>query len=397
MSMRKPWAVFPLLLVAAVSVSTSLQAQALLTTPGDGDRVFVITDPLMATSVGDADAVTGLPVDAQPHAATWIDDRYAMVADFQHSRVHLIDTQTRSVTQTINTLFDRYNGTGSLTTSPDGSVVLGFGQRNTQFNDKIVVLRAPFDGPVEYLTPAAGLDALASYRTQGIVFDTSGRAFVQGVGAISVIDPPYTAANFKMRHGSPPAATESGVLLLSADQQTLLSTNGRDVIEIYRAPFAAEQVPDASFSMTWSSGGGNVGSLLFLPGTDRLLVARGGRPELAVVTGLLAGAPVIEELVMPAALDNVCGDAGDTACPGFEHAALDPEGQFVLLTGNSVDAQGRAPMARLLLDGDDIAIETLPVDSSDPALRGRGSGAVVLAPAASVVPDDDIFADGYED
>src|SRR5690606_6295900 len=163
---------------------------------------------------------------------------------------------------------------------------------------------------------------------------------------------------------------------------------------------------------------GGVGSLLFLPGTDRLLVARGGRPELAVVTGLLAGTPVIEELVMPAALDNVCGDAGDAVragfgpaardpggplvrvlgssgdagdavCAGFEHAALDPGGQFVLLTGNSVDAQGSAPMARLLLDGDDIAIEALPVDSSDPALRGRGSGAVVLAPVPSVTPNGD--------
>lgn len=384
-----------LLLLSILALPGHVGARALLTTPGDGSRVLVVDDPMMAGSFGDDDAVSGLPADAQPHGATWIDARFAMVADFDRSRLHLVDGEMRSVVATIPTLFDRYNGTGSLAASPDGSVVIGFGRRDTLFRERIMVLRAPFDGPPEYLAPASGADAMATFQCQGIVFDVAGRAFVQGIGSITVIDPPYQAAAFQIRHPND-AVDVSGALLLSADQQVLLASNGFSRIDLYLAPFTPEQQPDATFTMDWSSGPGNVGAFAFLPGEDRLLVANGARPELAVVTGLLAGTPVVDELPMPASLDDVCGDSGTAGCSGFEHVAMDPAGAFALLTGNSVGESGRAPLARLLFDGEDIAIEALAVDSADPALRGRGAGAVVLAPVAGGEAVEPLFSDGFE-
>ena len=71
-----------------------------------------------------------------------------------------------------------YDGTGTIAVSPRLDVMIGAGSTyaNQAWRPTFALIRAPFDNPV--ITPITLEGHVASYQTQGIVFDRNGRVFI---------------------------------------------------------------------------------------------------------------------------------------------------------------------------------------------------------------------------
>src|SRR4051812_21901972 len=213
----------------------SAQQPAVLGTTLSSNRIVVIPD---ANTPSNQVLVPGLPVDAQPHGGAYYGSDNALVADGGHSRIFVIKVSTASLLSTIDTTAAGYDGSGTIAVTPDQSAALVMGGTGID-SINLKVIHAPF-GPASAITTLQIPEMIPTYQTQGIVFNSAGRAFIRGTGGISVLDPPYTSVAFSFA----PTDGSGGAIAISPDGNTLLTTcacagfTTATVVRIYHAPFS---------------------------------------------------------------------------------------------------------------------------------------------------------------
>lgn len=392
-STRTHWGVLGTIL-AGMAASTAVQAQAIIATEGDGNRIFVMPDPEADPVAPVMIEVSGLPAGARPHGATFVSLSRALVSDFGASRIFVIDTESAALLHTITTN-GVYDGTGPIAVSPDGRTILawGFGAQT------IVVIRAPF-GPGASISTIAVADRMAAFQTDAIAFAANGRAFVRGENLIHVLDPPYSAVAFTMSVNTRPSGQVriSGALALTPDETTLLAAGLLDTVDVYRAPFSQGLQPEASIVLGLQPGAEGADGLTVTRDGAYALVVNAFAPQIALISAPFSAASDVELLPMPAGLTNGCGESALAACPGFEDLDINSEGDLIIVTGNSQRSAGNpnagfAPAAFIVRDGDDFSVTAVEIGDGTLTARGRGTGTVRFIPRRIA---DIVFSDGFE-
>ena len=316
-------------------------AQAIFGTAGDGNLAVLLPSPGTNLPTPEQRAVTGLPEDAFPHGVSVIGSDQAVIADFNRSRLHVVQVSTGTLVRTIPTT-GAYDGTGTIAVSPRLDVMIGAGSTYSSPNWRptFALIRAPFDNPV--ITPLAIEGHVASYQTQAIVFDRSGRAFILTrpnldpedppasiQGWVNVLDPPYSSVAFRM----PVENIGSGAIAITPDGSTILTTAtspdaGR--VYVFRAPFSASTVPE----VLTIAGTDGLDGINCTPDGQRCLVVSAFAPRLFSIAAPFGSGSAVEEIALPQAFV--------TSETGFEDVAISNDGQLALITGNSgKDASGQ--------------------------------------------------------
>ncbi len=308
--------------------------QAIFGTAGDGNLAVLFPAPGTNLPSPEQRAVTGLPSDAFPHGVSVIGSDLAVIADFNRSRLHLVQVSTGTLVKTIPTT-GVYDGTGTIAVSPRLDVMIGAGSTysNSSWRPTFALIRAPFDNPE--ITPLPIEGHVASYQTQAIVFDRNGRAFVLTrpsfdpqsppstlQGWVNVLDPPYSSLAFRM----PVENVGSGAIAITPDGNTLLTTasnSGAGRVYIFRAPFLASSTPEV---LTIGDSEGLDG-INCAPDGQRCLVVSAFSPHLFSIAAPFGAGSAVEEIPLPTAFGP------DQA--GFEDVAISNDGQLALITGNS--------------------------------------------------------------
>jgi hypothetical protein len=315
--------------------------QAIFGTAGDGNLAVLLPSPGTNLPTPEQRAVTGFPTDAVPHGVSVIGSDQAVIADFSRSRLHIVQVSTGTLVRTISTA-EIYDGTGTIAVSPRLDVMIGAGSTYSAqtWRPTFALIRAPFDKPV--ITPLAIEGHVASYQTQGIVFDRNGRAFVLTrpnfdplnppatlQGWVNVLDPPYSSVAFRM----PVENLGSGAIAITPDGSTLLTTasiSGTGNVYVFRAPFSAASTP-AVLNIPDTDG---LDGINCTPDGQRCLVVSAFMPRLFSIAAPFGTGSAVEEIPLPAAFA--------ASQPGFEDVAISNDGQLALITGNSgKDASGQ--------------------------------------------------------
>jgi hypothetical protein len=314
-------------------------AQAIFGTAGDGNLAVLLPSPGTNLPTPEQRAVTGLPEDAFPHGVSVIGSDQAVIADFNRSRLHVVQVSTGTLVRTIPTT-GAYDGTGTIAVSPRLDVMIGAGSTYSSPNwlPTFALIRAPFDDPV--ITPLAIEGHVASYQTQAIVFDRNGRAFILTrpsfdpqnppasiQGWVNVLDPPYSSVAFRM----PVENIGSGAIAITPDGNTILTTaaapdEGR--VYVFRAPFSASTVPE----VLTIAGTEGLDGINCAPDGQRCLVVSAFSPRLFSIAAPFGSGSAVEEISLPQAIV-----ASET---GFEDVAISNDGQLALITGNSSKDEG---------------------------------------------------------
>jgi hypothetical protein len=381
--------------MAGLASTAAVQAQAIIATEGDGNRVFLMPDPEANPAAPVMIEVSGLPVGARPHGASYVSPTRALVSDFLASRILVIDTVTASLLHTITTA-GLYDGTGPIAVSPDGRTVLawGFGHQ------RIVVIREPY-GPGAAISSVSVPDNMASFQTDAIVFAENGRAFVRGENLIHVLDPPYASVAFSMPVRTRPSTAQfrfSGALALTPDGNTLLAADLENTVDVYNAPFFQGKQHDDSIVLGLQPGAEGADGLTITRDGAYALVVNAFAPQIALISAPFGAASDVELLPMPVGLTNGCGESGTAPCPGFEDLDINRDGDLIIVTGNSLRVAGNpnagyAPAAFIVRDGDDFTVTAVEIGDGTLAVRGRGTGTVRFIPQRIA---DIVFRDGFE-
>ena len=366
-------------------------------TDGDGALVVVLPDAGNALPMPQFDLVGGFPVGARPHGAGYVSDTEALVADFGTPRLFRVSATLGTVLATID-VPSRTNGNGTVAISPDGNAAIFAGNVGAVPNQQsqVAVIRAPFiAGATQNALALPG--NVRGFNTQAVAFDAAGRAFICHTAGVSVVDPPYSTVAFTMAatrpNGSNCALRRDGGRLVVTDNVGSVS------LAIYDAPFTAASVP---LLVPAPAGVGFLSALGPSPDGTALLVAQLDRPtgtvteraRLFIVRETIAPPGVTwDEIALPAALQGNNCVGTSTACPGFEDMAVNQAGTVAIVTGNSVPANGRAPLLVVRNPFDDATRETFAVTVGDPAsnTHGRGAGSVRFLP-----PGLPMLRDGFE-
>lgn len=330
--------VLGLLLAAGAFPATG---QAIFGTAGDGNLAVLLPSPGTNLPTPEQRAVTGLPTDAFPHGVSVIGSDQAVVADFNHSRLFVVQVSSGTLVRTISTA-GAYDGTGTIAVSPRLDVMIGAGSTyaSQAWRPTFALIRAPFDNPV--VTPLAIEGHVASYQTQGIVFDRNGRAFVLTrpnfdiqnppdslQGWVNVLDPPYSSVAFRI----PVENAGGGAIAVTPDGNTLLTTASRSNdgrVFVFRSPFSASSTPE----VLTIAGTEGLDGISCTPDGQRCLVVSAFTPGLFSIAAPFGAASAVEPIPLPAAFA-----AGQE---GFEDVAISNDGQLALVTGNSgKDANGQ--------------------------------------------------------
>ena len=315
--------------------------QAIFGTAGDGNLAVLFPSPGTNLPTPEQRAVTGLPTDAFPHGVSVIGSDQAVVADFNHSRLFIVQVSSGRLVGTIPTT-GAYDGTGTISVSPRLDVMIGAGSTyaSQAWKPTFALIRAPFDKPV--ITPLAIEGHVASYQTQAIVFDRNGRAFILTLpnfdvtvppaslqGWVNVLDPPYTSVAFRM----PVENLGSGAIAITPDGNTLLTTasvSGSGKVYLFKAPFSASSTPE----VLTIAGTEGLDGINCTPDGQRCLVVSAFTPGLFSIAAPFGATSAVEQIPLPAAFAS--------GQEGFEDVAISNDGQLALITGNSSkDANGQ--------------------------------------------------------
>ncbi len=327
--------VFTPALVLFVAVGALPAAgQAIFGTAGDGNLAVLLPSPGTNLPTPEQRAVTGIPTDAFPHGVSVIGSDQAVVADFNHSRLFIVQVSSGTLVRTISTA-GAYDGTGTIAVSPRLDVMIGAGSTyaTQTWKPTFALIRAPFDNPV--ITPITLEGHVASYQTQGIVFDRNGRAFIltrpnfdvanppaSMQGWVNVLDPPYSSVAFRI----PVENAGSGAVAITPDGSTLLTTASRDGdgrVFIFKAPFSAASTPEVlTIAGTEGLDGVNCS-----PDGQRCLVVSAFTPGLFSIAAPFGAGSAVEQIPLPSAFNSEQA--------GFEDVAISNDGQLALITGNS--------------------------------------------------------------
>lgn len=315
--------------------------QAIFGTAGDGNLAVLLPSPGTNLPTPEQRAITGLPTDAFPHGVSVIGSDQAVVADFNRSRLFVVQVSSGTLARTISTA-GVYDGTGTIAVSPRLDVMIGAGSTyaSQTWRPTFALVKAPFDNPV--VTPLAIEGHVASYQTQAIVFDRNGRAFVLTrpnfdvqsppaslQGWVNVLDPPYSSVAFRI----PVENAGGGAVAITPDGNTLLTTASRPSdgrVFVFKAPFSASSTPEVlTIAGTEALDGINC-----TPDGQRCLVASAFAPGLFSIAAPFGASSAVEQIPLPAAFSSEQA--------GFEDVAISNDGQLALVTGNSgKDASGQ--------------------------------------------------------
>ena len=308
--------------------------QAIFGTAGDGNLAVLLPSPGTNLPTPEQRAVTGIPTDAFPHGVSVIGSDQAVVADFNHSRLFIVQVSSGTLVRTISTA-GAYDGTGTIAVSPRLDVMIGAGSTyaNGTWRPTFALIRAPFDNPV--VTPITIEGHVASYQTQGIVFDRNGRAFILTrpnfdvgnppaslQGWVNVLDPPYSSVAFRI----PVENAGSGAIAITPDGSTLLTTASRDGdgrVFVFKAPFSASSTPE----ILTIAGTEGLDGINCSPDGQRCLVVSAFTPGLFSIAAPFGAASAVEQISLPSAFHSEQA--------GFEDVAISNDGQLALITGNS--------------------------------------------------------------
>jgi hypothetical protein len=286
---------------------------------------------------------------------------FALLGDQFDAQVGVVDLKNGTVTGIVPT--PDFGGFGSLAVAPSGAWALAFSE------EILTVIRAPFTpaSPVHTI-PMPGF--LGYWQTQAITFSTSGRAFAYHTGGISVLDPPYALILFTI-----PAANEfNGPIAISPDDQTLMVGQGYGggPCSIFRAPFSAASTPEVVF--TPISG---IAGLAIAPNGQFAVAATYYDPTVFVINAPFGSSSLVESVPLTGPF---------WSDPGFEHVAISPASDLVVVTGGSgtlnstpylfIEAPFTAAGA--------ILHAVVPTGGFD-----RGTGSAAFVPAS-------LFADSFE-
>ena len=112
---------------------------AILTTTGSSDRAVVFPDALTPAT---QTLVSGLPANASPDGADFFGSDSALIADFNRSRIFVVQVSTATLQATIDTsAAPAYNATGTIAVSPLLTAALAMGDTNTTLH----IIQAPFN------------------------------------------------------------------------------------------------------------------------------------------------------------------------------------------------------------------------------------------------------------
>ena len=363
LSHRPPKVVFSTLFIivflgtfSVFNLAQSDPQPAIMGTTSSSNRVVVFPDP--GNQPNTQILVPGLPANANPHGVAYFDSDRALVSDFNTSRIFLVRVSTGTLLATIDTsAAPAYNGTGSIAVSPDGQTALAVGN-----NDQLIVIRAPFNNQsIRQQITLPGL--LDSFQTQAIVFDNTGRAFVNTRFGISVIDPPYASVSFTMAHNV--LQTYTGALAISPDGSTLLLTRATNAVRIYDAPFSSESVPVVRLFPANESIG--LSGIMITPDGNTAITVSAGNYRAFFMHAPFTASSVIEDIPLP--VDN---------SGSFEDVGISADGRLAILTGNGIDQDLPAVLIRAPFTA--AKTETLNLPVGGVANPSRGAGAVRFVP-----------------
>lgn len=320
--------------------------QAIFGTAGDGNLAVLLPSPGTNLPRPEQRAIPGLPTDAFPHGVSVIGSDQAVVADFNHSRLFIVQVSSGTLVRTISTA-GAYDGTGTIAVSPRLDVMIGAGSTyaNQAWRPTFALVKAPFDNPV--VTPITLEGHVASYQTQGIVFDRNGRAFIltrpnydvaappaSMQGWVNVLDPPYASVAFRI----PVENAGSGAIAITPDGSTLLTTASRPGdgrVFVFKAPFSATSTPE----ILTIAGTEGLDGISCAPDGQRCLVVSAFTPALFSIAAPFGATSAVEQIPLPAGFNS--------EQDGFEDVAISNDGQLALVTGNSgrdaTGAGGRLP------------------------------------------------------
>ena len=291
--------------------------------------------------------VTG--ISGTPHGVGYYGSDFALISNFSNSQVWNVQISTHAVLNTISTGSAGYNGTGTIAIAPNLQYALMNGGGN------LVVMQAPFSAPT--FTSVALAGGIASYQTEGIVFDSASRAYVATSGGIAVLDPPYTSVAFTI-----PGSGES--IAITPNGQQLLVTHlfsPGNTVSIYTAPFSATSTP-VTLTVT---GAVALDGITVTPDGSQAVIADFNNAGQIVVVNAPFNASSTTALI------PLGGTVG-----ALEDISVSADGQFILSTGGS-----GAPA--VLIHGPFNASSTV---CDVPITGGRGAGAVRFLPVTLQPP-----------
>lgn len=329
---------------------------AILGTSGSSNRAVVFPDP--GANPNSQLLVPGLPANASPHGVAYFGADNALISDFLNSRIFVVQISTATLLATINTA--TYNGTGAIAVAPDRQTALAIGSNNV-----LNIIRAPF-GPDSVISTITLPSGHSSFQTQSIAFDNSGRGFINTIGGIVVIDPPYEAVNFTIPH--PTTGDVAGALAISPDGNNLLVTRGRtNSVAVYTAPFSAASIPESIVIPGILSGTVGANGIKIAPDGNTAIVVSSGVYFAAFIRAPFTASSIVEPIPLPS------GNSGT-----FEDVDISADGSLAILTGNATLANQlpvliRAPFTAAGTTTSNITIQGV-------ANPGRGAGAVRFLP-----------------
>lgn len=329
--------------------AANIHASAIMGTAIAGNDIVVFPTPNINLPTPAINVVPGLPIDAQPHGVGYFTTNGALVADLSNSRVFVVQVSTSSLLDTINTA-PGYDGTGTIAISPLLTHALAVGGTNT-----LTVIHAPFTA-ASTLTTVALPGLIATYQTEAIVFNASGRAFVYTTVGIAVVDAPYTSVAFTIPVSGNDA---SGAIAITPDGNTLLVTKlNSGGVDIFQAPFSA-----GSTAVNLPVAGTGLDGIVVAPNGNTALVVDALASQVVAIQAPFTAGSSVESIPLPAGIG------------AFEDIDIDATSQLAIATGNEIDTPALFIQAPFTAAG----ATTFGVEVPN---GGRGAGAVRFLPPA---------------
>lgn len=291
--------------------------------------------------------VTG--ISGEPQGVGYYGSDFALIANFGASQVWNAQISTHTVLNTIDTSGAGYNGTGTIAIAPNLQYALMDGGGN------LVVMKAPFSAPTFTNVSLGG--SIASYQTEGIVFDSSSRAYVATSGGIAVLDPPYTSVAFTI-----PGSGES--IAITPNGQQLLVTHlfsPGNTVSIYTAPFSASSTP---VTLTVTGAVALDGITVTPSGSQAVIADFNGAGQIVVINAPFNASSSTALIPLGATVG------------ALEDLSVSADGQFILATGGS-------NLPAVLVHGPFNASSTV---CDVPITGGRGAGSVRFLPTTLQPP-----------
>ena len=344
-----------------VNAATSNGLHAILTTPDDSNLAVVFPDANNLPNPPQK-LVSGLPVGARPHGASYFSADNALIADFGKSRVFVVKVSTATLLGTIDTSRAGYNGSGTIAVAPNLNTALAAGSGdNSNPEKKLYVIHGPF-GASSTITTVTLPGAIFGEQTEAIVFNSAGRAFVSTTGGIAVLDAPYTSVAFTI----PFANTNSGAIAISPDGNTLLATTSNDeAVRIFHAPFSATSTPQTlNFPGTFA-----LDPIAITPDGTKALVGASRTAKAFAISAPFSSSSAVSAIPVPASEGNF----------GFEDIGISADSQLAIFAGGGIVTLNTPALFVRAPFGSSSQVFAVPIQSGT-SNTGRGEGAVRFQP-----------------